>query len=123
MDFISPAFPTELTYTTPYTRLGIDPPERLGPVCNIQYEIVPHPCVVDAHVAEDTTTIRAPEDVGFVVFERGHGNPGAFEFDAQLTADTVRGVANSPPYPGFFTASFPAPPLVQLASSAAMDGR
>lgn len=73
------------------------------------------------HVGQDTTTMRASEEIGFVIFERGHGALGQFEFDAQLTTETIAGVGDAPAYPGSFTASFAAPPLVQLASSAGMN--
>lgn len=41
--YLTPATPTTSVYEAPYTRVG-DPPQVLGPVCEIQYQVVPHPC-------------------------------------------------------------------------------
>jgi hypothetical protein len=73
-------------------------------------------------VAEDTTTSRADETVGFIVFEAGHGTIGGVEFEAALGADSVRGTGNSPPYGYAYSTSFAASPTVAVTSQSGMDG-
>ena len=73
-------------------------------------------------VCEDTTTARANETVGVVVFEGGHGNLGGIEFEAALGADSIRGVTNSPPYAYTFNTAFAGTPTVGLVTMAGVDG-
>jgi hypothetical protein len=73
-------------------------------------------------VGEDTYTTRADETIGFIVFEAGHGMIGGVEFEAFLGTDSVKGVANSPPFAYSFDTAFGLVPQVTLCSMAGMDG-
>ncbi len=73
------------------------------------------------NVAEDTITVRADEEIGFVVIEAGNGSINGAAYEADLGADTVRGlVQTSVSYT--FNQSFGSTPQVAIASQAAMDG-
>jgi hypothetical protein len=72
-------------------------------------------------VAEDPSTSRANETVGFIVVEAGHGLIGGVDFEAALGSDSVRGVDNSPPYAYSFNSAFGSAPQVAIVSMAAMD--
>ncbi len=73
-------------------------------------------------VCEDSNTTRAPETVGFIVIEAGHGNIAGVEFEAGLTADVIAGVGNSPPYAAALVGSFAESPKIVLATMAGVDG-
>ncbi len=73
-------------------------------------------------VCEDTDTTRDDETIGFIVFETGHGSIGGVEFEAFVGADTVRGVANNPPYPYLFNTPFASAPTVVVNTMAGVDG-
>lgn len=79
--------------------------------------------VVGKHVAEDPDTERAPETLGVIVFEAGHGTLGGVEFEAGLGPDMVEGVDNAAPYAYDFVAPFVArAPSVTLVTAAGVDG-
>ena len=65
---------------------------------------------------------RANETIGFIVIEAGHGTINGVEFEASISADTVRGVTNAPPYVRDFITPFGSPPQVAVVTQAAMDG-
>ena len=73
-------------------------------------------------VCEDPNTSRADETIGFIVIESGHGTIAGVEYEAALGADTVAGVANSPPYIYTFNTPFATAPTVAVTTMAAMDG-
>ena len=73
-------------------------------------------------VCEDTDTTRADETIGFIVFEAGHGTIGGVEFEALLGADSVQGVADSPPYTYAFSTPFAYAPTVAVTTMAGVDG-
>ena len=73
-------------------------------------------------VGEDTDTIREDETIGFIVFEAGHGAIGGIEFEASVTADTIQGVTNSPPYSSSFDTAFGSTPQVAVVTQVGMDG-
>jgi hypothetical protein len=60
--------------------------------------------------------------VGFIVIEQGLGTISGVKYEAALGADTIRGVADAPPYHYSFTQSFSEPPAVAIVSLSAMDG-
>lgn len=75
---------------------------------------------VGKHVAEDPDKLRADEVIGYIVIDAGSGSIGSRAYTAGLSADTIRGVTNAPPYlcpiSGFAGGS------VAIVSQAAMDG-
>ncbi len=73
-------------------------------------------------VAEDPSTTRADETVGFVVIEAGHGTIGGVEYESALGVDLVRGITNAPPYTYTFSSAFAAAPAVAVVTMAGMDG-
>ncbi|MEM7235086.1 MAG: hypothetical protein AAF517_23110, partial [Planctomycetota bacterium] len=75
---------------------------------------------VGKQVAEDTTTTRADETVGYVVIEAGSGQIGTVPFVAGVGADSISGVGNSPPYAYSFSGL--SSPSVAVVSVAAIDG-
>jgi hypothetical protein len=74
---------------------------------------------VGRHTGEDPNA-RPPETIGYVVIEAGTGIIEGVGYSAGLGSDSVRGVANSPPYSytlnGLSTAS------TAILSQAGMDG-
>ena len=56
------------------------------------------------------------------LFEAGHGTIDGVEFEAMVGADTVRGVANSPPYTYNFVTAFGSAPQVAVTTMSGMDG-
>jgi hypothetical protein len=73
-------------------------------------------------VGEDVDRVRVDETIGVIVFEAGHGTMAGAAFEAALGADTVMGVADSPPYIYFFSSPFASAPEVAVATMAGMDG-
>lgn len=73
-------------------------------------------------VCEDPVTIRDDETVGFIVFEAGHAFINGVEFEAGVSAETVRGVGNQPPYAVPFAGGFAATPTIGVACLAGMNG-
>lgn len=73
---------------------------------------------VGRHVGEDPDLTRADETLGYVVFEAGPFTLDGLPGFAQTTADTLRGVANAPP----FDATAGINPTTAVATLAAMDG-
>ena len=73
-------------------------------------------------VCEDTDITRAEETVGFIVFEAGHGTLAGVEYEAALGADTVAGVANTPPYAYTFNTAFASAPTVATVQMSGVDG-
>lgn len=73
-------------------------------------------------VAEDSDITRSPETIGFLVFEAGHGMAGNLEFEAGVTAASILGISNAPPYLSSFDASFTMSPTVGVVSQAGMNG-
>jgi hypothetical protein len=73
-------------------------------------------------VCEDADVTRADETVGFIVFEAGSGTMGGLPMDARLSADSVRGVGNNPPYAAPFSTAFTVAPSIILGSVGGMDG-
>jgi len=67
-------------------------------------------------VCEDKNTSRNNEVVGFIVFESGNGYAGGVPFECQLGIDTVRGIADEPPYTYIFNTPFNTVPSVLLAN-------
>ncbi len=53
---------------------------------------------VGRHIGEDTTTARASETVGYIVFEAGSGTLGDLPYEVAVGADTLPGMSNGPPY-------------------------
>jgi hypothetical protein len=74
------------------------------------------------HVGEDWITFRQNETVGFIVFEPGHYTVNGVGIDARRSSDSIRGVANGPPYSAPFLTSFATAPEVVVGSLTAMDG-
>ena len=77
---------------------------------------------VGKHTGEDTTTPRATETVGVIVFDAAHGTLGGVEFETGESADTILGIGNGPPFGVNFFTAFSATPQVAISSMAAMDG-
>ena len=50
------------------------------------------------HVAEDPDTTRSNETIGYVVIEEGLGSIEGIDYRAELGADSVQGVEDTPPY-------------------------
>jgi hypothetical protein len=73
-------------------------------------------------VGEDVDKTRADETIGVIVFETGHGTIAGTPFEAALGADSVRGVADSPPYYYAFSSPFASQPEVAVATLAGLDG-
>ena len=74
------------------------------------------------HVGQDPNTARIDETIGYIVMEQGHDTIKGTPYDAELTADSVQGVLNSPPYNVAYQTSYSTAPTVAIASSAGMDG-
>jgi len=74
------------------------------------------------HVAEDTSTSRVDETVGYIVFDVDHNTAGGIEYEAGITGDVVRGYGNSPTYSVNYNQAFSNPPPVAIVSQVAMDG-
>ncbi|MBR9690042.1 MAG: hypothetical protein GOV01_04050 [Candidatus Altiarchaeota archaeon] len=72
------------------------------------------------HVAEDPSTTRNYELMGFIVAESGHGTVDSVEYDFFLSLESVQGVGNNPPYSESFTSSFSSTPEVAVVSSSGM---
>jgi PKD repeat protein len=73
-------------------------------------------------VGEDRVTARAPETVGYMVFESGAGSANGVLYEATLGADIVRGWDNSSTgYAYTFTRSYLGPRLA-VVSQSGMDG-
>lgn len=53
---------------------------------------------VGRHVAEDSDTSRSSETIGWIVVDASTGTTNGIDWKADLGADTVRGVSDSPPY-------------------------
>lgn len=62
------------------------------------------------------------EDVGYIVIQEGYDMLDGIKWDAKQTADTIRGLLNSPPYNTSFDQTFSEPPNVALAFQQEMDG-
>ena len=76
---------------------------------------------VGKHVAEDSDTTRANEEIGYVVIEAGSGTIGStLNYAAALGADTISGFDNAPP-DSYALSSFSSV-TAAVVSSAAMDG-
>ncbi len=75
---------------------------------------------VGKHVGEDPNQTRPDETIGYIVVEAGSGLIDSLEYAADVGADTVRGMAPSPPYT--YSINGPASPLSAIASQVAMDG-
>jgi hypothetical protein len=73
-------------------------------------------------LGEDANRERQNEELGLVVVEQGHGTVNGIGYEAALGPDTVRGVANTPPYRYSFSQSFTKTPAVALVVLSAMDG-
>jgi hypothetical protein len=73
-------------------------------------------------VGRDPSTVRAPETLGFVVFEAGHGSLGGVELEAGLGPDTVGGIDDGPPFVYTFSTPFAAPPSVALVTAQGQEG-
>lgn len=71
---------------------------------------------------EDPDITRAPETVGYVVVEAGHGRVGGVEFEAAVGPASVEGVDDGPPFPYAFATELADPAAVVLASIAGMAG-
>lgn len=75
---------------------------------------------IGKHVGQDTDTDRANEMLGYIVLEAGNGSASSVPFYANVSGDTVNGVANHPPdelpLSGLNTAK------VALVSPAGLDG-
>jgi hypothetical protein len=78
-------------------------------------------CYVGKHVAEDTDKTRVAETLGVIVIETASGMAEGVPFESFLSADTVRGVGDSPPY-SYGLSGFTATPEVGIVTQAAMDG-
>ncbi|MEZ6209884.1 MAG: VCBS repeat-containing protein [Phycisphaerales bacterium] len=74
------------------------------------------------HVGEDSNKTRVDETVGFIVFERGHGEINGVPFDAVVSSDNVTGMTNNPWQEVDFYAAFGATPGVVIGSQMGMDG-
>jgi hypothetical protein len=76
---------------------------------------------IGKHVAEDPTTARANETIGYVVLEAGNGTiESTVNYVAALGADTIRGITDAPPYT--YALSGLSSVTAAVVSSAAMDG-
>ena len=76
---------------------------------------------VGKHVGEDSNSGRADETIGYIVVEAGNGVVGGVSYEAGLGADSVRGVANSPPYNYALSGSL-STVSAGIVSQAGMDG-
>ncbi len=77
----------------------------------------PTSLAVGKHVAEDATTARADETIGYLVLEAGTGTADGLDFVAGVTSDSVFGIVQSA-----HTASVGGQYSSGVVSSAAMDG-
>jgi len=55
-------------------------------------------CVIGKHVGEDPNTIRANEQIGYIVIEAGSGQWGTTKYEAIKGAASIYGIGNAPPY-------------------------
>ncbi len=69
-------------------------------------------------VGEDPQGSRQPEEIGFIVFEAGHGSFGSTEFEAGVTALGVGGLSFLAPTAQSFAQPFPEAPEVMLVGLA-----
>ncbi|NUQ62528.1 MAG: hypothetical protein HUU20_08570, partial [Pirellulales bacterium] len=74
---------------------------------------------VGRHMGEDLRTATAAETIGYIVFEAGSGTLGGLAYEVGVGGDTVRGVADSPPYSYSHGIAAPTSAIV---SQTAMDG-
>lgn len=78
---------------------------------------------VGKHVAEDSTTTRNTETVGYMVFDGGSGDLDGNHYEVGLGGDSVLGLTNSPgSFAYTFNSGFASAPQFGLATQAAMDG-
>ncbi|NUQ65031.1 MAG: S8 family serine peptidase [Pirellulales bacterium] len=79
----------------------------------------PSALYVGRHAGEDSRATTAAETIGYIVFEAGSGTLGELAYEVGVGGDTVRGVADSPPYS--YTHGITAP-TAAIVSQTAMDG-
>lgn len=85
----------------------------LGPTSTALY--------VGKHVGEDTSPVRADEDVGFIVLEAGSGTLGGVAYRAGVTPATVQGIGGPNAIQTFnFSSAFATVPEVALVSVTGM---
>ncbi len=78
---------------------------------------------VGKHVAEDPVTTRAPETVGYIVFEAGSSELDGIPLVAGVSGSSVGGMGNQPPYAVAYSAvPNPSAALVSSAGLAGPDG-
>ncbi len=70
------------------------------------------------HVGEDTVKTRANELIGYLVIESGSGEVGGVGYHAGVSAATIQGIGNTPPFSVPYQTSMPASTAV--VSSAGM---
>jgi len=69
-------------------------------------------------VAEDTTTIRNDEIIGYIILEQNSGDIGDLSYEAGRTSDSIQGITNSPPYTSTLSSTY----SLGVAQQVAMDG-
>ncbi len=77
---------------------------------------------VGKHVAEDSDTTRANEEIGYVVIETGSGSIPGYNFQAAVGSDTVRSSSNNSNGYSYALNNVLTSPTTAIVSSAAMDG-
>ncbi len=76
---------------------------------------------VGKHKGEDRWFTRANERIGYIVIEAGSGDIDGTRYVADLGGDTIRGMADSPPY-AYPLNGLSFTPSTAIATQAAMDG-